>query len=334
VIHHARWLSLAAWLTGFLFARGAEANGISFYQRIAVVKEGKLSFVEAKPSALPASNRAILVCARKGVRQAAKCASGALAALKREAAQVHEPNLQAWKRFLAGTVQFQVHHFDEAVTALKQADGLAQDSALKLAIRHRLLGVYRAKAEMKSLLQLLAEIRRASPAYKHMDRIFDTYPEDLCNVAWHECNVPTDIATLQSARPVMERIATLQGKVRTLPVAKDVQALVPSALELARSYEKFCPMATIYQVVCPAALEIYGLVQQRAPNASGADLAFLRMQESKLAYEYEGDDVTEAKDHLAAYAPFLKRYPTSKLAPEIRRRCEKATQRLARQRGK
>jgi hypothetical protein len=315
-----------------LLPASAGANGTSFYRRVGLIRGGELRFVEAKQAALPHSSRMLLTCASKGSSARERCLQTVRLELAKELAAAPTPDLKAWKWLVAGTMELQLRRFAEAEAALRRGAELAKDAKLAIAIKHRMLTTYRARGQMRPLLARRISSSSASPSYDRFDRAFDTYPEGICAATWLECDSPTAVRELEKERATMVRIAELEEKMAPLKVAKNAGPYLSSALQLAQGYEKLCPVPTIIEVVCSAAVEVYRLIYARGPRAPGADFAFLRIQESKLAYEYEGDDIAESRDHRRVYEPFLKQYPTSKLAPEIRRKVERARRVLGKNR--
>ena len=297
------------------------ANGVSLYQRIAVEESGKLSFLVADHDDLPQSQRVLLAC--NPVRNP-PCVSQVLEALERELLSQDTPNMKAWKHFLIGTVHFQRRAFNDALVWYESAIEQADDQAFRAAIVHRTIDIHLILHDPESALATLQELRVQFPDYNRYNMALSTYPNSLCDHAWFTCQEPTAVKKLMASVAVFESTAKNQRKLTTISTNSshdEHDDYVQTALDLATSYEKVCPKGTIYDRVCPDALEMYKEIYDRFPTRRGADYAFLRLQYSKFAYEYEveaSEVIRESQHIVELYTPFVEQYPNSSYADSIR----------------
>jgi len=312
------------------------ADGISLYTRNAIEKDGELSFPVESKKGKPAFNEAVLKCisplwAHKGtpISQEA-CITKLFKSPTLGIDAEKSGNLKAWKWFIVGTAYFELRDFSNATNAFEKTFSLASDSKLKPAALHRLICTQLILRNQGAALKLLDTMKKSFPKYNEYDETFETYPYCLCDHSWINGLHLTSISELEKLRPIFTDTAKAQEKIKLLSSNKDVTAsdIINAQVELAKLYEKYCPIQTMFERICPDAVSIYKTVLSSAPSVSGSDYAFLRIQESKFAYEYEGDMKNYSEDVLRLYGPFLERFPQSVYAEEIRVKYNKAQQTL------
>jgi tetratricopeptide (TPR) repeat protein len=230
------------------------ANGISFYERIAIEENGKLNFIVLTHDNLPDSQRRILAC--QSNRHL--CALEIINTLEKELVSQQTRNMKAWKHFLIGTVHFEQQNFKKALEAYQKATKNSTDPALKSAAMHRIVDIYLILRDMKSTINSLKILNDQFPTYKAYDRIFVTYPWSLCDPAWWVCIEPTSISKLRASIPIFEEIKEKQIKLKSLLSEElhNKDEYVQTSIQLGKLYEKICPIDTMFDRVCPDALKI------------------------------------------------------------------------------
>ncbi|MFX0185472.1 MAG: hypothetical protein ACFE95_20505 [Candidatus Hodarchaeota archaeon] len=319
---------LIAFIISICFAGAAFANGHSFYQRIATEKDGKLSFDVAESKDLPESQRIILSCSMQPFDKKALCAEKAVNELRKEAEKEKNPSIKAWKLYLIGTVYFEAKDFDRSLAAYNDALARMTDDKFRASTIHRIIIIGIMKRDADNALKMLDKLEKEYPEYRDYDRIFSTYPASICDPAWNSCAELPPVQTMIQWKPVLKGIESTAHDIRSL---ESKQALVGDAYvetytQLGKLYEEACPVMTMFDRVCPDALNIYREIVREYPRNKKTDLAFLKVQQSKFAYEYEGDEMERSKDIIKNYGPFLDKYPDSELAEDIRKEYERAKQ--------
>ncbi len=319
---------LIALIISICFAGAAFANGHSFYQRIATEKDGKLSFNVAESNNLPGSQKIILSCSMQPFDKKALCAEKAVNELRKEAEKQKNPNIKAWKLYLIGTVYFEIKDFDKSLAAYKDALALMTDDKFRATTIHRIIIIGIMERDADNALIMLDKLKNEYPDYRNFDRVFSTYPASICDPAWNSCTDLPPVQTMIRWKPVLKGIESTTHDIRSL---ESKQALVDDAYveaytKLGKLYEEACPVMTMFDRVCPDALNIYRKIVRKYPRNKKTDFAFLKVRQSKFAYEYEGDEMERSRDIIRNYGPFLDKYPDSKLAEDVRKEYERAKQ--------
>lgn len=319
---------LIAVILSLYFAATTFANGHSFYERIASEKDGKLLFEVADSEDLPESQKIILSCRREPLDNMALCVEKASNELRKEAANEKSANIKAWKLYLIGTVYYEVKDFDKSLTAYKNALPLMTDNSLKATTIHRIIIITIMERDAHEALKMLGKLVKEYPNYRNFDGIFSTYHASICDPAWNSCADLPPVQTMIQWEPALKGI---ESTMRNIKLLESKQALVDNAYvetytKLGKLYEEACPIKTIFDRVCPDALKLYREIVRKYSQNKKTDYAFLKVQESKFFYEYEGDEMARSEDVIRNYGPFLDKYPDSKLADEIRKEYDSAKQ--------
>lgn len=296
-------------------ANSAFANGISLYEREAIVKDGKLQFQIPDRKDLPDSQKKILSWSWWDK----SCISEALILLEKEFENENDPDLKAWKLFLIGTIYFEQKDFKNSITAYTKALEYVSDTSLKSATLHRLLLVHIILRDTDSALGTLDTIRNAFPNYNFYDETFTTYPHCLYDPAWLPCTDVPSIKQIVEWIPILKQIKITREKRELLSKTKllNVIEYVQASIELGKLYEEICLDRTIFDTVCPDALRIYEEIYDPESRINGMDYALLKILQSRFAYEYEGDEIAESEDIVNLYGQFLEKFPDSPLSVDI-----------------
>ncbi len=312
-------ISVFTYVLIFFSSAISYANGYSFYEKLAIEKNNKLAFEMVDKSSLPSSQQLILSCNRY---RSASCLPSVLDALKEELSKEKSLGLKSWKRFLLARVYFESRNFKDSLSAFNETLKIVRDDRLKAATLHNILVVNLILRDVKASMESLTAIEKQYPDYNFYERNFSTYPYSICEPAWENCTELISVSRISKLRPVLKEIEVHQKRLNSTKGTGD--EFITISTELAKRYEKICPLNSMFNRVCPDALEIYKSIYNQYPNHEKADFAFLKIQKSKFAYEYEGDEVARSRDIIKYYGEFLKHYPDSPLSREIGLEYEKA----------
>ncbi|MDH3974303.1 MAG: hypothetical protein OEV42_08490 [Deltaproteobacteria bacterium] len=312
-------ISLVVYMATLLAASSSNANGFSFYQKIAVEKDNSLIFEMVDQSKLPRSQQLLLSCNRYSKPT---CVDTILETLEEELSSMKTPALMGWKHFLLGRVYFENHDFENSLTSFTKALEFVKEDRMKAAIFHHILINHLILRDIKSSLKTLKTIQTLFPDYNHYDQTFYTYPYSLCEPAWENCTELMSVSRISKAQPLLKEIESYQAKLKTTKAHSD--EYIVTSTELGKRYEKICPLNSMFNRVCPDALDIYKAIYKEYGNHEKADYAYLKIQMSKFAYEYEGDEIARSQHIVKYYGDFLKHYPKSPLAGKIRKEYERA----------
>jgi len=243
--------------------------------------------------------------------------------------EAKDNNIKAWKMYLRGIVYFELRMFDKSITPLGKTVSLTTDTKLKAAALHRLISVHGVLRDADSSIKTIELFQTYFPNYERFDSIFNTYPYGLCESAWDECIGPTSgggAKMLSALIPKLRKIKELQKKIVYLSKNKNKnkEEFVTANIKLGKLYESYCVAMSMFNNVCPDALDIYKSVYEEFPKIIGSDYAYLKIMYSKFAYEYEGDEIAYSKDIVKYYGSFLQKYPNSPHSKSIKERYDKA----------
>ena len=297
-----------------------------FYSKVAVEGPGNhLSFKVVDYSDLPTANEKLVGCSYRG--EGENCSKDAITSLQQDIDTATSPKIRAWKQFLIGIIFYEKRQFAEADKFMHKVASSDVDATICAAALHREADIAGLLRQPEKEISLLKSLHKKYPSYNVYPEEFVTAPNALCDSEWDDCRNPLPVAELLGKIKLLQKMAQLQ---RDLVSSKEEWSsnYVSTQMALGKIYDEYYTPQGMSSRVGDDTLKIYKKVHEMAPNAPGADFAFLKLRESKFCYEYEGDDYAYNQDVVIIYKPFLEQYPHSPLAPDIQKKYDKANEGL------